>query len=372
MKAFVKAGLIAACLLLIFTGASLAAGPMENELVVYTTTGGGANWAEALIPKFQQYIREKYGVNIRVAVMPGDADVTFTKLQSEWPYPSGDVYYMNISNLHKGAEAGYFVRLVDHFTEEELQAFDPEWVEIAGGYMIPVDQNYAGLVVREDSPVEITSYQDLLDPRLRGRFTFSSPIGTSLGLFPLRAASMTLGYDWEEWKNEDGSLNEEKFIPVLRVIKEWADAALTLTTGSGSIRPFIQRGESYVAFWWWSHAITERDSGYPVRFVIPEEGAFLQGGSGYAVSSRAKNPNAALEWVKFMLTHEGFNTAFEVKHYSIIPRLDLELPEVFQANLPGADAKLHGGAVEFIVWAGLPEIQERMNDLFVQIVIEGR
>ena len=359
------------CVLLLFS-VTAAAQEIESQLVVYSTTGGNANWMEALIPKFQKLIREKYGKNIEVAVMPGDVGVNWTKLQAEWPAPSGDVYFVDIARLQEGIAQGYFVPVADYLTPEELDAFESYWLDLAEGYMVPVDQNIAGLVVREDCPVEIKSYNDLLHPDLYQRFTFSSPVAVSLGLYPLWAASLTLGYDWTDWQDANGLVNEKVVIPVMRKVKEWADACLTITSGSGSIRPLMQRGEAYVSFWWWSHAITEKAAGQPVRFVVPEEGVFVSGGSGYAIVSKAAHPVAAREWVRFLLSEEGLSTAFEVDHYSIIPRLDMSLPSVFAENMPEDGSKLRTDVPEFLIWVGNPEVQEKINELFISIVIEGR
>ena len=83
-------------------------------------------------------------------------------------------------------------------------------------------------------------------------------------------------------------------------MKRWADNALTLTQGSGTIRPLLARGEALAATWWWANTVQEIKNGLPLRIVYPREGTITAVQPGPVVTSVTDNPLAAIEWVKFV------------------------------------------------------------------------
>lgn len=375
-----KARILLIALLLVtvsslFSGvfAAKKTGDMEDTLVVTATTGVDLTWAEAVAPRFEQYIKEKYGKQIKVITSGTQIPALWAKFKTEWPNPSSDVYTFYTDMVVEGISKGYWEKLSDYLSSQDIKGLGKARVMKYQGYGIPYDSMYWGPVVRKDLvPFKITSWNDLGDPRLKNRMTFDSAIKVGSGYIAVQAAGLVLKKDWKKWVNSDGTLNKKAITPALRLVRKWYQNALTLTEGSGTIRPLLERGESVASCWWSYQTFTEKQNGIDVEFTFPKEGAIAANGTAaFMVPNKAQHKNLAIEWIKYIYSKDGYQIAYDSKIYGqLIPRNDVEAPEIEKTLQPPKGLKIYE-STDFRTWASGDKVKTDFLNLYTQIVVQG-
>jgi spermidine/putrescine-binding protein len=347
---------------------------VEDQLVIATSTGPDVDWAEAAIPEFKAYIKEKYNKDVEVILDPGAMAVRWTKFTTEWPNPSADVHVVYPNLLYEGIEKGYWAKIDDYLSDSERSGLNKNAYDKYKGYGIPYDRIYYGPVVRKDMiPFQFTSWNDLSDSRLTNRMTFDSALKVGSGYLAVQAAAIAIGANWEDWRNDDGTLDKEAIKPTLKKVREWYENSLTLTEGSGTIRPLLSRGESLVSLWWSNQAIVESGKGVNVAFTFPKEGTISWGDTNWVVADKAKNRNLGIEWVKFITSAKGYEIAYNKAKLVgyLIPRSDVTPPAEEQDFLPSDDVIVHSGN-DFRLFIESEIVQPDFMDVYTKFVIEGR
>ncbi len=348
-------------------------GALEDTLVVTATTGSDLSWAEAVAPNFEKFIKEKYGKQVKVITNGTQIPALWAKFKTEWPNPSSDVYTFYTDMVVEGINKGYWEKLSPYFSSKDIKGLGKERVMKYQGYGIPYDSMYWGPVVRKDLvPFNLTSWNDLGDPRLKNRMTFDSAVKVGSGYIAVQAAGLVLKQDWTKWRKADGTLNKQAITPALRLVRKWYQNALTLTEGSGTIRPLLQRGESLASCWWSYQTLAEKASGQNVEFVFLKEGALAANGTAcIMVPTRASHKNLAIEWIKYLYSKEGYQAAYDAKIYgNLAPRTDMELPEIEKTLQPPKNLKVYE-STDFRTWASGDAVRADFLNLYTQIVIQG-
>lgn len=342
------------------------------ELIVYSSAGIPADLAEGLIGPFAEYMDEKYGVPVNVQIVVGAVPQQWAAMQAEWPNPTGDVYAAYPEHIRTGIERGYWVNLQEHYEPEEWARFDQDVLAALDldGYVAPQAVRPWALAVHNSVDEDlVTSFADLTRPELNRRFTFDSALSVGSGYNALAVAALILEDDWNDWF-QDGQFDEEAARPAFELVASWAENALTLTQGSGSIRPLLQRGESLVSAWWWDTIMEEINSegGADVRVVAPTEGVVSQISTGPIVTTASNNQTAAIEWVKFMHSDAARELAQELNHYAQLPRAgETGTPEweelTSTANIVFID--------DFRALVTDPAYNEQVLNFYNRIVVQG-
>jgi len=352
------------------TPAAASTAAVGRELVVYTAPAVSALF-EALVTPFAEHTRRKWGTAVNVTVVTASVPTTWATFKSEWPEPSGDVYTLYGENIREGIAKGWLQPLRPHYSEAEWARFDPDALRAmdTAGYAAPFIITPTVIVVQASLPEDaVTGWADLGNEDLKGRVIFESAISVGAGYNLVAAAALVQGADWREWFRPDG-FDTDAARPTLELMKRWADNALTLTQGSGTIRPLLARGEALAATWWWANAVQEIKNGLPLRIVYPREGTVTAVQAGPVVTSTTDNPLAAIEWVKFVHSDLAGAVANRLNYLGRIPLAGEE---------PTAEWK------EFRARAKQVPIDEFRNaaldgaynrdfiDAYSRIVIEGR
>ncbi len=348
-------------------------GALEDTVVVTATTGADLTWAEAVAPRFEKYIKDKFGKQVKVIATGTQVPALWAKFTTEWPNPSSDVYTFYTDMVVDGIQKGYWENLAKYLTAKDVKALGHARVMKYKGFGIPYDSMYWGPVVRKDmAPFKITSWNDLADPRLKNRMTFDSAIKVASGYNAVLAAGVVLKKDWKKWQKKDGSLDKEAITPALRLVRKWYQNALTLTEGSGTIRPLLERGESVVSCWWSYQTLAEKENNINVEFVFPKEGAIAANGTAcIMVPTKARHKNLAIEWIKYLYSKEGYQAAYDAKLYGeLAPRADMELPEIEKTLQPPKGLKVYE-STDFRTWASGDKVKSDFFDLYTKIVIQG-
>ncbi len=134
---------------------------------------------------------------------------------------------------------------------------------------------------------EMTSYNDLLNPRWRDRIAMLDPTipGTAASFFTA-VGQYIMGYDFmRELAKQKPFIHRDD-----RLLTEWVARekyAMVIGAKPDPIGEFIKAGAT-------------------IRSVIPREGSYLEPGAGtFALVDRPAHPNAARVFVNWLLTKEG-------------------------------------------------------------------
>ncbi len=356
----------------LMAGASpVLAQEVGDQLIVYTGTGSPDELANAIVDGYVEMMKEKYGVDIDVQLVSGSAATAWVTFNTEWPNPTGDIYQLYTENVAEGAAEGRWLNLREHFTDEEWARYDQQGLEAmnTGGTSLPMELAASVLVVQDSlDEGSVTSWESLGDPQFAGRTTFESAIAVGSGINVVAAAAVVVGSDWNTWF-VDGQFDEEAARPAFDKVSEWADNALTLTQGSGSVRPLLARGEALVSNWWWHSGVMEQAAGVPVHVVFPEEGVPAAVATGPVVASTSQNPVAAIEWVKYFHSLEAAAIGDELGWASRY-RMQGE-PASADWDHFMANAEILW-VDEFRTLAQSPEYNQQFLDFYNRVVIQGQ
>ena len=349
--------------------AAMPEGKPGPDFVAYTGTGLQTDLADKLVDPFADFMKKKYGVATRVQTVVGQSPAAWVGFKTQWPDPAGDTYQLYPEYIQEGIPKGYFLRLRDGYTPEEWATFDQDAVRTmdCGGYVAPMDISASVLVVQNSLTDPIDSWAALGDPKYKGRVTFNSALAVGSGYNMIAAAALAVGDEWKDWFR-DGTFNVKAATPAFAEAERWAANALTLTQGSGSIRPLLRRGEALISAWWWHNGVQEVELGTPVHIVYPKEGLPAAVGCGPVISARTKNPVAAFEWVKFFHSSYADDLAISLKEYNRIPR------KGDRASKPWQEFASKGKIVwvnEFRRLTLGPQFNQQALDLYNKMVIQG-
>jgi putative spermidine/putrescine transport system substrate-binding protein len=139
---------------------------------------------------------------------------------------------------------------------------------------------------------DVTSWKDLWNPKLAGRVAMSD-LSIVQGRDALIAASMLEGGD------ERSLPAMEKGLDRLATIK-----AHSYTQSSATLEALLRSGDVWVAPWINGRAWGMIDGGFPLRFVLPKDGAFAGWGSAHLVRG-TKYPKQAQAYINSVLDPLG-------------------------------------------------------------------
>ncbi len=139
----------------------------DDTLVVYTTRSENLN--DAVIPKFE----EETGIKVQT-ISAGTGEVV-TRVESERNNPQGDILWAaDITMLHDKTD------LFEEYVSPEDE-FMMEGFKNTTGFITPAFSDPTVFIVNTDliGDVQVESFQDLLNPELKGRIAFGDPVNSS-------------------------------------------------------------------------------------------------------------------------------------------------------------------------------------------------
>lgn len=258
----------------------------SNELVIYTA--GDQATLDSCIPGFEA----ETGIHVEI-VSAGTGEL-LNRIVSEAENPLGDV--------ELGGTVSVVLPYKDYFepyvsANEDAQINARKTVEgcINCNTIIPmcfvVNTKLAG-------DLEINSYEDLLNPELKGKIAFVGPAQSSTGVQHLTTMLAVKGADDEE----KGWEYVEQFV---------ANLDSKMLSSSGDVPRRVAEGEYVVGL---THELMVQqyiDSGYSVERVYPEDGLFVSAGTVQIIKG-AKNMENAKKFVDYLTTQEAQLTASEL------------------------------------------------------------
>jgi iron(III) transport system substrate-binding protein len=298
--------------LLIFFAAALMScqsSKSPQRLVVYSPHG-----KELLADMAAQFEQANPAVRVEWLDM-GSQDV-IDRLRSEKANPQADVWW--------GGPSPLFIQAA---RENLLQPYRPSWAGAVdsvyrdendlwlGTYLTPdVIMFNQERLSRADAPQD---WDDLLDPKWRGRIALRDPLasGTMRAIFFAMifrhyaqpgGGSTAAGYDW--LRRLDANTKTYAANPTLLYLA-------------------LSRGEADLTLWNLPDVFLQREQyGYPFDYVLPASGMPMLT-EGIAIVAGAKSPRLAEKFYEFVTSPEAFLFAAK-KYYRIPTRTDLDSSKI--------------------------------------------
>jgi spermidine/putrescine transport system substrate-binding protein len=166
-------------------------------------------------------------------------------------------------------------------------AFDPE-----RAYSLPWQAGMTGLVVNTELAPDVTSINDLFDPKYKGKVEMLTEMRDTVGLVMKADGVDPADASTEDW---------------LAAIEKIGEAA-----ESGQIRKFtgndytrdLANGDAVAVIGWSGDAVQLQADNPDIRFVMPDEGCVLWA-DNMVIPVGAPNPTAAYEWMNYVYDPEN-------------------------------------------------------------------
>lgn len=304
---------------------TLKAAKKEGKVVMYNTRS----------PELVQALREsftgKYGISLEA--ISGRGASLHEKIVMEYraDVTGADVYFPGTTGLINVLKpAG----VVDPIEPELIfpDVTDPQEIKKVwmGGRLDWVDREHLGLgflsspnvpfTINTDlvKPEELKSYQDLLNPKWRGKIIIDDPTqpGGGLKWFGI-VGEVIMGWDY---------------------LRELVKQKPTLTRDHRLMTEWLARGKYAIAISIQGDIVKEfQKVGSPLKFLTPKEGTYRTAGGGILVLPKSRpHPNAARVFVNWILGKES--GVIWTKMYRASNRLDiskegLDPLELFQPDV---------------------------------------
>lgn len=329
---FVMIGL----LVIVLAACSKESKGSSDELVVYTARSESLN--ELVIPNFE---RE---TGIKVKTITAGTGELVTRVESEKNNPQGDILWAaDVTMLHDKTD------LFEEYVSPENEYMIPQF-QNKTGYFSPAFADPTVFIVNTElagGEGVITSFQDLLDPSLKGRIAFGDPVNSSSAFQSLMAMLYAAG-------NGD-PLSDEAWDFVEQFIKNLDGK---IQGSSGQVHRGVADGEYVVGLTWEDPVIHYIINGAPVEVVFPSEGAIFPG-QAVQIIKGANNLENAKKFVDYLLSEEVQTKAGQ--KLTVRPlRQGVELADYM---IPQSDIKLFPEYDEMFVIEHTEEILSRYVDI---------
>lgn len=272
-----------ACLMLLSTGAALAETvDIGDTLVLYSSMT--ENDLNNLIDGFNAIYPDCY-----VEVVNGSGGELTARITAEKDNPQGDVMWGALSNADGHTYDDIFA---EYTTEYEADLID-DYKSHNGRYNLDHLSTAVFCVNKEleaELGLDIQSYEDLLDPKLKGLIVLSDPNSSSAAWNNLCNIFAVFGYDSQEaWDYIEALLNN----------------GLVISTSSSVCFKSVDSGEYVVGLTYEDGVSTLLKSGSDaIRMVYPSNGTSASV-FGCAIIEGAPHMEAAKAMVNYLMSPEG-------------------------------------------------------------------
>lgn len=285
-----------------FTALVLSAGTaMAQQPTLYVAGYGGTfeqMMRNSVIPPFEQQH------NVRIEYVAGNSTDTLAKLQAQKGNQQIDVAILDDGPMYQAIELGFCGTIdgLDSANLFELARF-PEDKAVAMG-VVATGLFYNADYFEQQGWDAPTSWNDLKDPKFQGKVVIP-PINNTYGLYTLVQFARL---------NGGGETDIEPGFTTM--IDEVNQNVLAYEPSPGKMTELFQSGQAVLGVWGSSRVGALADTGFPAKFVYPEEGAVTL----LTVACPIAKDNAsslATEFIRYMVTPDVQN--YMVNDYGLGP-----------------------------------------------------
>ncbi|HHS94040.1 MAG TPA: ABC transporter substrate-binding protein [Rhodobacterales bacterium] len=286
--------------------ASLTAGAASaDELNVVCSNE--QDWCDLMASNFED------ATGISVAMVRKSTGETLAQVRAEAGNPKVDVWWGGTGDPHLIAAAEGLTQPSGVDTAD-LYPWAQNLAEISGGKTIGIHLGVLGVaynseILAQKGIAPPACWKDLADPRFVGEIQVANPNSSGTAYTELATLVQVFG--------------EEDAFTLLKEI----GANVNSYTKSGSApSKAAARGETGVSIGFEHDMVKLRSAGFPLEIVSPCEGTGYEVG-GVSIIKGTKNFDAAVEWVKFVLSPEAQSAGPEVGVYNIPSNVNSSIPE---------------------------------------------
>lgn len=253
----------------------------EKVLTVYTARSESLN--NLVIPNFEK------DTGIKVEMIVAGTGALQKRVASEKNNPLGDILWAADQTMLESSK-DLFMQYVSPEDVNMGEAFRNK-----SGYFSPAFADPTVIIVNKNliGDIKVESFNDLLNPALKGKIAFGDPANSSSAFQSLMAMLYAAG------KNGD-PMSEEAWAFVDKFI---ANLNGKILNSSGAVHKGVADGEYAVGLTWEDPAANYVKNGAPVKVVFPKEGAIFPGESVQIIKG-CKHPENAKKFVDYMLSEK--------------------------------------------------------------------
>lgn len=275
----------------LFTAVSLAAlvvsatPAMAQQKTLYVA-GYGGSFEKTMRDEVIADFEKKHGV--KVEYVAGNSTDTLAKLQAQKGNQQIDVAIVDDGPMYQAIELGFCGQVQNLPTADlyDTARFKDDRAVAIG--FVATGLMYNKKFFEEKGWAAPTSWNDLKDPKYKGLIVIP-PINNTYGLYTLLMFAKM---------NGGGEKNVESGFDIMK--KDVNPNVLAYEPSPGKMTELFQSGQAALAVWGTGRVQSFANTGFPVDFVYPKEGAV----SLLASACPIEKPNAspiASEFIKAML-----------------------------------------------------------------------
>jgi spermidine/putrescine transport system substrate-binding protein len=361
---------LAAALLLAACGSDLGGGGNEGEVTTAEATGtvGGelviSQWPFYIdrntIPEFEK----QDGVKVDYIEDVNDNNEIFAKLRPDLQNgESADRSIIVVSDwmARKMYDLGYLQNLdkdaIPTVNENMLDGLKSTSIDPDRSYTVPWQSGLTGLVVNTKEAPDVTSINDIFDPKYKGKVTVLTELRDTVPMI----------------------LQGNGISPEDATTQDWIDAIdqLDEAVKSGQIRKLtgndytddIARGDIVIALGWSGDAVQLQADDPAIEFVKPEDGCLLWS-DNMVIPIGAPNPDAAYAFMNYVYDPANQTQIAEYNSY-ITPVKGVqeifrqETPELAESELifPTEEYTADCSTIDNPPAEGVQEVEDRWQQL---------
>ncbi len=292
--------------------ASAAAQPKTLTVAAY-----GGSWEQTLRKDMIPAFEKKHGV--KVEYVAGNSTDTLAKLQAQKDNQVIDVAIVDDGPMYQAIQLGFCGK---------IQGLDKKELYPAALFKddkaVAVGQTGTGLMIntktfKEKGWATPISWNDLKDPKFK-KLLVIPPINNTYGLYTLIMFARL---------NGGGEKNIE---PGFKVMKADINPnVLVYEPSPGKMTELFQSNQGQIAVWGTGRVQAFANTGFPVDFIYPKEGAPILLASACPVAKASPNP-LAQEFIKALISAPVQTVlAKEMGNGPVNTKVDVNMPELRMA-----------------------------------------
>jgi putative spermidine/putrescine transport system substrate-binding protein len=261
-----------------------------------TVAGYGGSWEQTLRKSVFPDFEAKH--NVKIEYTAGNSTDTLAKLQAQKANQVIDVAIVDDGPMYQAIALG-FCGKIEGLNKSDLY----EAALFKDDKAVAVGQTGTGFMIntkhfQEKGWARPTSWNDLKDPKFK-KLLVIPPINNTYGLYTLMMYARL---------NGGGESNIE---PGFKVMKEEINPnVLVYEPSPGKMTELFQSGQAVIAVWGTGRVQAFANTGYPVDFIYPKEGAPILLASACPVAKASVNP----------LTHEFIKTLVSLEVQTLLAK----------------------------------------------------